>query len=291
MTEERFARQVLMFKVEGQRKIESQPVAIVGLGGMGSQVAQSLAFLGVRNFLLIDDDRVDETNLNRLAGACAKDVGQLKVEVVRDLIRKINPGAEVVAIAKNLRTRAAMEPLITYPIIFGCVDQDGPRLILTELAAAYENTLIDLASEIFPAANDRALDFGGRVVVARAGDYCLFCARQIDHDQARQDLESPEIRELNRIHGYGLGDTGPAPAVFSLNGIIANLGVTEFLAMVTGFREPARKLTYLGMRGAVRDTADASDPDCFTCKCLRGMRERANLWRYIPEMPETTVAK
>jgi hypothetical protein len=291
MSEQRFARQVLMFKEEGQRKIESQPVAIVGLGGMGSQVAQSLAFLGVRRLLLIDDDRVDETNLNRLAGASAIDVGRLKVEVVRDLILRIKPGAIVVTIPKNLRTRATMESLITYPVIFGCVDHDGPRLILTELAAAYEITLIDLASEIFPAANDRALDFGGRVVVARPGDYCLFCARQINHDQARQDLESPEIRELNRNHGYGLGDTGPAPAVFSLNGIIANLGVTEFLAMVTGLREPARKLTYLGMRGAVRDTTDACDPDCFTCKCLRGMREQANIWRYVSEAQEVAGAK
>jgi hypothetical protein len=281
MSEQQYARQLLMFGESGQRKIESQHVGVVGLGGMGSQVVQALAYFGVRRFLLIDDDRIDETSLNRVVGAYPQNIDRLKVEVARDLIMAINPRAEVVAVPQNLRTRRAIELLITCSVIFGCVDHDGPRLVLTELAAAYEITLFDLATEIFLETKERPFDFGGRVVVARPGDYCLFCADQIDRELAKQDLETPEIREQRRKHGYGLGNEIPAPSVSSLNGVIANLGVTEFLKMTTGIGDPARRLTYLGLRGAVRDTTDTGRADCFTCKCLRGQREQANIWRYL----------
>lgn len=286
MNDERFSRQVLMFGEKGQRKIEAQHVGVVGLGGLGSQVVQALAYLGVRRYLLIDDDRIERTNLNRVAGAYPQDLGRLKVEVARDLIMRINEKADVVVVAENLRTRRAMDLAIGCPVVFGCVDHDGPRLVLTDLCAAYDITLIDLATEIFPDTTERRFDFGGRVVVARPGDYCLFCADQLDREMAKQDLETPEICAARRKHGYGLGSDAPAPSVFPINGVIANLGVMEFLAMTTGIREPARRLTYLGMRGAVRDTTDQGKSDCFTCKCLRGQREGANLTRYLQADPK-----
>jgi len=281
MNRNRFARQILMFGDEGQKKIERQKVAVVGAGGLGSHVCQALAYTGVRNLGVIDDDRLDETNMNREAGGFPPDVGRLKVDVIRDHVLRIAPETEVVPIAKNVRTREAMEYLMSRSVIFGCVDHDGPRLVLTDLAAAYSVTLIDLATEIFPETAARKFDFGGRVVVARPGDYCLFCAHQLDRERAKEDIETPEVRAERRKHGYGLGTDAPAPAVFALNGIIANLAVIEFLVMVTGIRDPARRLTYKGTRGAVTDTIDVRKPDCYTCGCLCGQREEANVWRYL----------
>jgi hypothetical protein len=281
MSDRRYSRQVLIFGEPGQKKIEAQRVGVVGLGGLGSQVVQSLAYLGVRRFCLVDNDCIEETNLNRVVGACRKDIDRLKVDVARDLILGINAEAEVVALPENLRTRIALELLIGCSVIFGCVDHDGPRLGMTDLAAAYEITLIDLATEVFPENQGQPFDFGGRVVVARPGDYCLFCADQLDRELAKQDLETPEVHAERQRHGYGLGADTPAPAVIALNGVIANLGVMEFLAMTTGTRQPARRLTYLGLRGAVRDTADKGKLDYFTCYCLRGQREQANIWRYV----------
>lgn len=287
MNRNRFARQILMFGEEGQKQIEAQQIGIVGLGGVGSQVAQALAFPGVPRFGLIDDDRIDETNLNRVAGACPTDVGRLKVEVARDHILKINPGAEVQVFPQNLRTREAMEFLTGCSTIFGCVDHDGPRLVLTELAAAYRVPLIDIATEIFPETQGQPFDFGGRAVIARPGDYCLFCAGQLDRQLAKEELETPEIRAARRKHGYGLGQDVPAPAVFSLNGSVVNPAVMEFLLMVTGIREPARKLTYKGMRGVMTNSEDKRKPDCYTCSYLCGRREGANIWRYL--LPEREV--
>lgn len=288
MNENRFARQILMFGEEGQAKVEAQKVGIVGAGGLGSQIFQALAYTGVRKAGVIDDDRLDETSMNRVAGAFPPDVGRLKVDVAEELFCKINPEAGVKAIPLNLRTREAMEFLIGCSVIFGCVDHDGPRLVLTELASAYSIPLIDVATEIFPEKEGQPFDFGGRVVVARPGDYCLFCADQIDRELAKEELETPEVRAVRRKHGYGLGKDVPAPSVFALNGILANAAVMEFIAMTTHIREPARRLTYKGMRGVMTNSDDERRPDCYTCvSCGRG--EEENIWRYL--QPNATPAR
>ncbi len=270
-----------MFGEEGQRKIEAQTVAVVGAGGLGSQLDQALAYLGVKNIVNVDDDHGDETNLNRLAGAGPSDVGKLKVEIARDHVRCINPAINFVGIPKNLRTREVIEALTRCSVIFGGVDHDGPRLVLSELAAAYEIPFIDVATEIFPEAENQPFDFGGRVIVAQPGDYCLSCAQQLDVERAKEDLETPEVRGLRRKHNYGIGSDNPAPSVFALNGILANLAVMEFIVMVTGIREPARHLTYKGSRGVVTSRDVQRDQKCFTCACVCGQRERANIWRYV----------
>src|SRR5438874_6398853 len=74
MNNNRFNRQILMFGEAGQEQIEKQIVGVAGAGGLGSPICQALAYLGVRNFGVIDDDRLDETNMNREAGAFPSDV-------------------------------------------------------------------------------------------------------------------------------------------------------------------------------------------------------------------------
>src|SRR5262249_10800834 len=64
-----FDRQVRAFGEAGQRALASMTVAIIGLGGTGSVTAQQLAHLGVRRFVLIDPDRIEASNLNRVVGA------------------------------------------------------------------------------------------------------------------------------------------------------------------------------------------------------------------------------
>ncbi|MCC7165471.1 MAG: ThiF family adenylyltransferase [Anaerolineae bacterium] len=279
---ERFDRQILVFGTQGQAKLGAAHVGIVGLGGIGSHIAQGLAFLGVGTLTLVDDDRVEETNLNRLIGGVPTDAKShdLKVRVTERMIRSISPEAQIRVVPKNLRSREAIDALTECPVIFGCVDYDGARLVLMELAAAYEVTLIDSATEIIQSEN-QITEFGGRVVVARPGDFCLDCAHQIDMEVAKQELESLEIQELRKEHGYGLGHRGTAPSVVSLNGVLANLALNEFLAMTTNLREPKRHLVYYGMRGKVNAREDQQSPDCYTCGFLVGSRERANLYRYV----------
>lgn len=280
--EDRFDRQVRAFGRDGQASIEAQHVGIVGLGGLGSHVAQALAYLGVRQYTLVDPDRVSETNLNRLIGATPADAQAAvhKVAVLARLISAVRPEAGVTSIRRDLRTHEALDALATCDAVFGTIDNDAARLILTELTAAYEIPLIDSAAELWRDTQG-VLQFGGRVFVAIPGQRCLVCSRELDPEEAKILLESDETRRVRDAHGYGLGLTEPAPAVVSVNGVIAHAAVTEFLCMVTGLRAALPYLHYLGRDGKMKPRALATEPgDCVICSTVRGTRERAGLDRY-----------
>lgn len=90
-----FSRTELLIGKEGIEKLNNAKVAIFGIGGVGSYVLEGLVRAGIGNFVLIDDDKVCLTNLNRQIIATRKTVGKPKVEVARDRILEINPNANV----------------------------------------------------------------------------------------------------------------------------------------------------------------------------------------------------
>lgn len=90
-----FSRSQLLLGEAGIEKLAQAKVAIFGIGGVGGYVAEALARTGVGAFVLVDDDRVCLTNLNRQLIATRKTVGQYKAEVMRDRILEINPAAQV----------------------------------------------------------------------------------------------------------------------------------------------------------------------------------------------------
>lgn len=282
MSDEKFSRQVLAFGEEGQAKVATARVGIIGVGGIGSQIIQGLAYLGVQKFLIVDDDIVEVSNLNRLVGAFPIDAKKkrLKVDVARRMIKQINPDSEIIKFQYNLRNKKVLEALVETDYLFGCVDNDAARLILAEFSAAFEIPLIDAASEIIPG-HDQVDEFGGRVVVARPGDYCVFCANEIDPEIAKIELESHPEKEFREKHGYGLGALLPAPAVISLNGIIANIAITEFLMLVTNMRPANRKVIYKGMRGVATVSTDQKKDTCVICNYLVGKKDSANIKRYV----------
>lgn len=279
MPDLRFDRQVRAFGAEGQSRLEGQRVGIVGVGGIGSQLVQALVHLGVHEYVLVDSDRVDRTNLNRLVGATPMDVenGTLKVDVASRLVASVDPSARPEIHGTDLRVAETLSALKSCDVVFGGVDNDGARLVLTELTAAYRIVYIDCATD-FPLVESGPPQFGGRVVVARPGKLCLLCAREIDPETAKVELESRETRAVRELHGYGLGPSVPSPAVISLNGVVANAAITEFLCLVTGLREPFEDLHYVAHEGKLKPRTYSRDPDaCYTCVQLCGKRDEAQV--------------
>ena len=90
-----FSRTELVIGKAGVEKLNNAKVAIFGLGGVGSFVLEGLVRAGIGNFVLIDDDKICLTNLNRQILATRKTVGQAKVEVAKQRILDINPNANV----------------------------------------------------------------------------------------------------------------------------------------------------------------------------------------------------
>lgn len=277
----RHDRQVRAFGEAGHARIADTRVAVAGLGGIGSIVSLELAHLGVRSLTLIDDDAVEESNLNRLAGAAAADVGRPKVEVAAEYARRANPAARVTALQENVRDRRAIAAAAGADVLFGCVDSDSGRLILNELAVSHLLPYVDCGVGI-TASGGAIAEAGGRVVVWTPGRPCLLCCREIDAAGAAEELEGPEEREFRRQRGYVAGADVPEPAVISLNGAVASLAVTEFLALATGFRAPAH-YTHYDMIETVRPRLVTRRvpraPGCVACG-LEGVGDEAGLERY-----------
>lgn len=90
-----FSRTELLIGKEGLEKLKNAKVAIFGIGGVGSFVAEGLVRAGIGNFILVDDDKVCLTNLNRQIIATRKTIGKYKVDVMKERILEINPDAKV----------------------------------------------------------------------------------------------------------------------------------------------------------------------------------------------------
>ena len=90
-----FSRSELLLGRDVMDKLSKMKVAIFGVGGIGSYVCEALVRCGVNNFVLIDDDSVSLTNINRQIHATLKTVGRSKVEVMKERMLEINPDCKI----------------------------------------------------------------------------------------------------------------------------------------------------------------------------------------------------
>jgi len=282
MVRDRFDRNVRFFGAEGQRRLRASRCAVVGVGGLGTHVVQQLALLGVGRLDLIDAEELDETNLNRYVGVRRDDPipGTRKIDIGKRLAASVDPEIRVETVCDSFVSEAGFAAIRAADFVFGCLDSVGARLVLTELCAAYARPYIDLASDVF---TEERLRYGGCVCFALGGQGCLSCFDQLDREEAGQDLETEAARR-DRAAIYGV-DRGllhrAGPSVVSLNGVIASLGVTEFMVGVTGLRQPRRLLTYDGSTGKVTVGSDPVVPDCWYCKVLYGRGAEADVERHV----------
>ena len=91
----KFTRTEMLIGNEGMEKLKNARVAVFGLGGVGSFVCEGLARSGLGNFILVDFDKIDETNINRQLIATVNTIGRYKVDLMKERILEINPDANV----------------------------------------------------------------------------------------------------------------------------------------------------------------------------------------------------
>lgn len=90
-----FSRTELLIGTMGLEKLKKSKVAVFGIGGVGTYAVEGLARAGIGSFVLIDDDCICLTNINRQLHATRKTIGRPKVEVMKERILDINPKADV----------------------------------------------------------------------------------------------------------------------------------------------------------------------------------------------------
>lgn len=232
---ERFDRQLPWFTEHGQRALGRIRLGLIGAGGTGSVMAQSLAYLGFKDYVMVDNDVATLTNLNRLVTAAAADIGIPKVILARRLVRGLHHDAQIVTIERDVRSKEALDTLKGVDFLVGCVDNDGARLVLNELAVAYNIPYIDLAVGI-EACDGVLSDAGGRVAFVLPGGPCLNCMGEIDQREASFFLATDEDRRIQIDRGYVEGMDVKAPAVVSLNSALASIACNEIAMYLTNGR-------------------------------------------------------
>jgi molybdopterin/thiamine biosynthesis adenylyltransferase len=276
---EKFDRQTRALGIDGQRLLKQLRVGVVGLGGTGSQIAQLLAHVGCAEAVLVDDDRVERTNLPRLAGAAWWDplLRRRKTRNARRLFRRVDRHIRTREFG-SLRSVNALRALCDVDLIIGCVDNDGARLIISELAAAYLVPYLDIGVGIEPGRSGPDA-MGGRIAFFLPGGPCLACADELDFAEAAEDLETEALRRIRVERGYAR-DRRVEAALMPLNTVLAGLAMNELLAFATGMRPVERFTRHDAIANRLVRVRAERDSDCPVCTPATGMGDRQLVSRY-----------
>ena len=138
-----FSRTELLLGEEAMRNLKNASVAVFGIGGVGSYTVEALARSGVGRLILVDDDKVCLTNINRQLIALRSTVGRYKVEAAKERILDINPKAEVEIHQAFFSAETVGEfDFSGYSYVVDAIDTVTAKLLLIEKAKAAGTSVI-----------------------------------------------------------------------------------------------------------------------------------------------------
>ena len=220
----------------GQAKLLSARVLVIGAGGLGSALVSYLAAAGIGQLGIIDDDRVELSNLARQIIHETGDIGRLKVESAADRVAELNPDVRVTTYPFTLTAENAREIIGAYDIVADGCDNFASRFVVNA-------TCVTLGVPLVSAA---IAGFSGQVMSVAAGSACYQC------------LVDPSAREANTCRETGV--IGP------LAGVIGSMQALEVMRIILGFSALVGRLAvYDGRTAQQRMVAIPRDPHCAVC--------------------------
>jgi hypothetical protein len=222
-------------------RLRRMTIAVIGCSGTGSPLIEQLVRLGVGCLVLVDHDRVEWKNLNRINMSRAADanLGRFKVEMFAEAIGNIGLGTRVVPLAIDLDTVEAVRAVAASDIVIGCMDSWYGRDLLNRLAAFYVLPYFDLGIQL------RALPGGGIDQIWGAVHYLqpgrsslksrgVYTSEHVRAELLRRDDPDEYKRRLRQK--YILNVQEDRPAVISVNTLVAAMAVNELLARLHHYR-------------------------------------------------------
>lgn len=149
----RYSRQIMLpqFDIAGQERLLASRVLILGLGGLGSPVALYLAAAGVGSLLLLDDDVVDHSNLQRQILHGSADLGRTKTASAADRLRSLNPDIDLELIDRRLAPEALAEAVARVDLAVEGSDNLGARYALNQACLQHGRPWVSAAAIRFEA--------------------------------------------------------------------------------------------------------------------------------------------
>lgn len=231
------------------RELSRLSAAVIGVSGTGSLVGEQLARLGFGQVVLIDFDRLEAKNLNRILNSKLSDAadGRLKVEAFAEAVASYRGAGVALPVAASILTREAVVAAAQCDVVFCCVDTFEARQIADLIAAAFLLPLFDVGV-VIPVRKKGDMvaiaDVCGRVDYVQPGGATLQDREVYTPETLRGEYlrkAAPEAHQQEIEAGYLKGLAEEAPAVITLNMRAAAACVNEFIARAFPFRlEPNR---------------------------------------------------
>ena len=141
---ERFSRQIILknIGIVGQKKIISSKVLIVGVGGLGSSIAEFLSRAGVGTIGVVDDDKVSLSNLHRQSLYNTSDIGKFKVRIAKDKIQKINNNTKIKTYKIRLNNSNFKKIINNYDYIVDGSDNFTTKFLLNDFCLKSKKILV-----------------------------------------------------------------------------------------------------------------------------------------------------
>ncbi len=278
---EAFDRQVRMFGDSGQAVLEASKVAVVGLGGGGSLVAEYLARLGVGQLVLVDLDVIEDTNLSRVVGATQTDVetGQFKTQIAVRHLREARQNIQLEAIQGDIAQDSIAMKLRDCDFIFLAADSMRGRLVVNALVHQYLIPAVQLGAKVRSGTDGLIEEVMCAVRQLRPGMGCLWCNGLIDGTQLAIEAKTDEE---HKAQDYGVRE--PNPSVITLNAVAAGQAVNDFLFDFLDLRPEDNTVVYQHhhfLRHIVQKVTPRKDPNCRECGRRLGMGD-------VMALPTTT---
>ena len=238
----RYSRHIILPEVggKGQKKISEAKVLIVGAGGLGCPVGYYLAAAGVGTIALVDNDRVELSNLQRQIAHSVKTLDAYKADSAKQTFEALNPDVNVVAIKERLNSKNILDLFKDYDIIVDGTDNFPTRYLINDACVMLKKPLVSGA----------ILRFEGQVTTILPGDgpcyRCLF--------------EEPPPAGL-------VPSCQEAGVLGVLPGVIGALQATEVLKLIIGKGKPLKGnlLIYDALGVNFRKVKIPKNEDCPMC--------------------------
>ena len=237
---ERYARHIVLREIggAGQLRLRQAHVVVIGAGGIGSPAIQYLAAAGTGTLTLIDDDRVDLSNLQRQTIFSTADIGRAKVAAAADAARRINSDVTVTGLTTRIDTTNAATLIAGADVVLDGCDNFATRLAVADAALAARIPLVSAAVG----------QFEGQLAVYRGWEADRPCYRCLVGDD-------PDRAEASCADAGVLG---------AMTGVMGSLAALEAIRAIVPFGEdPTGKLLLAdALAFRFRTLTVPKDPGC-----------------------------
>ncbi|MGG5575409.1 molybdopterin-synthase adenylyltransferase MoeB [Vibrio diazotrophicus] len=238
----RYNRQIILkaFDFEGQEALKQSSILILGAGGLGCASSQYLATAGIGKLTLIDDDKVELSNLQRQVLHHDADIGKLKVESAAQALKELNPALEIVTVAKRLNDEALLSLVQAHDLVLDASDNVDTRNQLNRLCYQTKTPLVSGAA------------------IRMEGQVSVF---------TYQDESEPCYQCLSALFGSNALSCVEAGVMAPVVGIIGAVQAMEAIKVIAGLGKPIQgKILMLdAMTMSWREMKLMKQPRCPTC--------------------------